>query len=55
MTPGNHWYGKKWYYMKKDAGEMPLLCPEKLTDGGAKFTNQNGNEDQGLAIECLDS
>ncbi len=53
MTPGNYWWGKKWYYLKKDPGVDPPQCPDNLSDNGAKFTNQQSDLDQGLTLECV--
>ena len=52
MTPNNYWYGRKWYYMKKEMGAMPPHCPDELSANGAKFINQDGVEDDGLKVHC---
>ena len=40
--------------MKKEGGAHPLSCPDGLSANGAKFVNQNGEEDQGLQVKCFD-
>ena len=54
MTPGNFWYGHKYYYMKRPMGNIPPTCPDHLTKGKARFTNQDEMEDPGLQIQCTD-
>ena len=54
MTPGNFWYGNKYYYMKKVPGESPPICPDYLTMSTAKFINQDEVEDPGLQVQCAD-
>lgn len=50
-TPGNYWFGKKWYHINVDP--VPK-CPENLTKDGKRFIDQHGKEDPGLTIECAD-
>lgn len=54
MTPNNYWYGRKFYYLKKAPGVTPPLCPDSLSAKGDKFINQQGEEDQGLKVECAE-
>ena len=55
MTPGNYWYGNKYYYMKNVLGQAPPpICPDFLTKKNAKFTNQDEVEDLGLQVQCVD-
>ena len=50
-TPGNYWFGKKWYYIKT---KPTPKCPELLTNGfEARFVNQDGDIDPGLTVSCL--
>ncbi len=49
MSPGNYWYGKKWYYLPKKVVDR---CPDALTADGSKFINQDGEADLGLSVEC---
>ena len=49
-TPGNYWFGKKWYHIKT---KPTPKCPEHLTTEGARFVNQEGDIDPGLTITCL--
>ncbi len=51
VTPGNYWFGKKWYHIKT---QIPPQCPDNLTEGTSRFINQNGDIDPGLLIKCLD-
>ena len=59
-SPGNYWFGKKWYYTLTNPSPK---CPEHLThdkDGnrtGNKFLNLingEGKLDEGIKIECID-
>ena len=50
-TPGNYWFGKKWYYIKTNPTPM---CPDHLTANEARFINQDQEIDPGLTITCLD-
>jgi hypothetical protein len=36
-TPGNYWFGKKWYYIKTNPTPK---CPDRLTENNARFINQ---------------
>ena len=53
MTPGNYWFGHKWYYVKKAPGVVPPICPQKLNEND-KFTNEDQIIDKGLTLKCLD-
>ena len=53
MTPGNYWFGHKWYYVKKAPGVVPPICPQKLSEND-KFTNEDQIIDKGLTLKCLD-
>ncbi|TRY62770.1 hypothetical protein TCAL_16577 [Tigriopus californicus] len=46
-TPGNYWYGKKYWYVNgfKDN------CPEKMTQEDRKLIDQDAKEDT-VAVEC---
>lgn len=46
-TPGNYWYGKKYWYVNgyKDS------CPEKMTQENRKLIDQDAKEDT-VAVEC---
>ena len=50
-TPGNYWFGKKWYYIKTNPTPK---CPDRLTENNARFINQDQQIDPGLTITCLD-
>ena len=54
MKPGNYWYGKKWYFMKKAQGARPNECPDDLTSFGKRFTNEDHVTDNGLILKCID-
>ena len=50
-TPGNFWFGKKWYYVKT---EDVFKCPDDLTASGDNvFVNNQGKKEPKLKIECL--
>ena len=49
-TPGNYWFGKKWYYIKT---KPTPKCPDHLTADESRFVNQDGDVDPGLTITCL--
>ena len=55
-TPGNYWFGKKWYWYW-NGGRATPKCPDDLTskdgDGEGRFINQNGDVDPSLIIQCL--
>lgn len=53
MSPGNYWYGKKWFFLPKKSGEQPQACPTNLMRFGAKFINQDGQADT-ISIECVE-
>ena len=48
--PGNYWFGKKWYHIKN---KVAPKCPDLLTEGNARFINQDGDIDPGLVIQCI--
>ena len=50
-TPGNYWFGKKWYYILTE--DVPK-CPDGLTTEGNNnvFLNEEGEKDPGLKITC---
>ena len=59
-SPGNYWFGKKWFYTLTNPSPK---CPEHLThdkDGkptGNKFINLIGGDgkvDEGIKIECIE-
>ncbi len=51
-TPGNYWFGKKWYYIPTNPTPK---CPDHLTEAeDARFINQDQEIDPGLTITCLD-
>ena len=57
-TPGNYWFGKKWYWYW-NGGRATPKCPDDLTSkdggggGGGRFINQNSDVDPPLLIQCL--
>ena len=54
MKPGNYWYGKKWYFMKKAQGARHVqTCPDDLTIFGERFTNEDHDIDKGLVLKCI--
>jgi len=58
-TPGNYWFGKKWFWYWSGSKPIPKCPPGDLTNlnagggSGSFWINQNDDVDPSLLIQCL--